>query len=66
MPCKIEGSDRLYYDGDIVFEDKCHSWYVQNHIFLLMAIKIIFDLFLAFVREIKKYVKANPVLLLPQ
>jgi len=66
MPCKIEGSDRLFNEGDIVNEDKCHSWYVQNHIFLLMAIKLLFDLILAFVREIRKYVKANPVLLQPQ
>lgn len=28
IPCKIEGSDRIFNDGDIVFEDDCHSWYI--------------------------------------
>lgn len=26
IPCKIEGIDRLFNDGDIVIEDSCHSW----------------------------------------
>lgn len=26
IPCKIEGVDRLFNDGDIVVEDSCHSW----------------------------------------
>lgn len=26
IPCKIEGIERSFYDGDVVVEDSCHSW----------------------------------------
>lgn len=31
IPCKIEGSDRIFNDGDIVFEDDCHSCFCSRN-----------------------------------
>lgn len=28
IPCKIEGIQTIFNDGDIVSEDSCHSWFV--------------------------------------
>ncbi|XP_050428341.1 hemocytin-like [Adelges cooleyi] len=31
IPCKVEGSDELFNEGDIVFEDKCHTCYCSRN-----------------------------------